>query len=148
MARADRRPRDAVRARRDRRAHRDPGLDELHPFLQPISLSGADGLTLANYTAIFTDPNLSHALVNTLVISLLTATLTAGSALWLALAATRGGRAGRALFDLSFLVFAIPSVVLGMAVLFLYLYLPIPVYGTVWIIVIALTTRYIPGVRA
>ncbi|WP_217169362.1 iron ABC transporter permease [Streptomyces sp. AC512_CC834] len=116
----------------------------LTPFLQPISLDSLGGLSLANYGEIFTDPSLSHALVNTLVISLLTATLTAGFALWLALASARGGRIGRALFDLSFLVFAIPSVVLGVAVLFLYLYLPIPVYGTVWIIIIALTTRYIP----
>ncbi|MFJ2231789.1 ABC transporter permease [Streptomyces halstedii] len=116
----------------------------LTPFLQPIGLDGLGSLGLANYTAIFTNPSLTHALFNTLLISLFTATLTAGLALWLALASTRGGRFGRALFDLSFLVFAIPSVVLGVAVLFLYLYLPIPVYGTVWIIVIALTTRYIP----
>ncbi|MFC8084248.1 ABC transporter permease [Streptomyces sp. NPDC057340] len=116
----------------------------LTPFLQPISLDSLDGLSLANYSSIFTDPHLSHALVNTLVISLLTATLTATFGSWLALASTRGGFVGRVLFDLSFLVFAIPSVVLGMAVLFLYLFVPVPVYGTVWIIVIALTTRYIP----
>ncbi|MFK0170494.1 ABC transporter permease [Streptomyces sp. NPDC090306] len=116
----------------------------LTPFLQPISLSSLDGLSFANYASIFTDPSLSHALLNTLVISLLTATLTAAFGSWLALASTRGGFLGRMLFDLSFLVFAIPSVVLGMAVLFLYLYFPFPVYGTVWIIVIALTTRYIP----
>ncbi|MFI6347115.1 ABC transporter permease [Streptomyces sp. NPDC050560] len=116
----------------------------LTPFLQPITLDNLDGLSLDSYTTIFTDPSLSRAVVNTLVISVLTATLTAVFGSWLALAASRGGRAGRLLFDLSFLVFAIPSVVLGMAVLFLYLYLPIPVYGTVWIIVIALTTRYIP----
>ncbi|MET9262666.1 iron ABC transporter permease [Amycolatopsis sp. NPDC004079] len=116
----------------------------LTPFLQPISLHSIGSLGLANYGTIFTDPNLTHAVVNTLVISLVTATLTAAFGLWLALASSRGGRAGRALFDLSFLVFAVPSVVLGVAVLFLYLFLPIPVYGTIWIIVIALTTRYIP----
>jgi iron(III) transport system permease protein len=116
----------------------------LTPYLQPISLDNLGALSLANYTSIFTNPNLTHAVLNTLAISLITATLTAVFALWLALASTRAGRLGRALFDLSFLVFAIPSVVLGMAVLFLYLYLPIPIYGTIWIIVIALTTRYIP----
>ncbi|GAB3141587.1 iron ABC transporter permease [Amycolatopsis stemonae] len=116
----------------------------LTPFLQPISLKNLGDLGFGNYGAIFTNPSLTHAVVNTLVISLVTATLTAGFGLWLALAATRGGRAGQALFDLSFLVFAVPSVVLGVAVLFLYLFLPIPVYGTIWIIVIALTTRYIP----
>ncbi|WP_344854845.1 iron ABC transporter permease [Amycolatopsis ultiminotia] len=116
----------------------------LTPYLQPISLDSLSGLSFANYGAIFANPSLTHAIVNTLVISLVTATLTAGLGLWLALASARGGRAGRALFDLSFLVFAVPSVVLGVAVLFLYLFLPIPVYGTIWIIVIALTTRYVP----
>ncbi|MBB4683995.1 ABC transporter permease [Amycolatopsis jiangsuensis] len=116
----------------------------LTPFLQPVSLGNLGDLGFGNYAAIFDDPSLTHAIVNTLVISLVTATLTAGFGLWLALASARGGRAGRTLFDLSFLVFAVPSVVLGVAVLFLYLFLPIPVYGTIWIIVIALTTRYIP----
>jgi iron(III) transport system permease protein len=116
----------------------------LTPFLQPFSLHSLGALTGANYAAIVTDPSLTHALVNTLVISIVTATATAGLALWLALAATRGGRIGRWLFDLSFLVFGIPSIVLGVAVLFLYLFIPIQVYGTIWIIVIALTTRYIP----
>ncbi|KAA9159309.1 iron ABC transporter permease [Amycolatopsis acidicola] len=116
----------------------------LTPFLQPISLKNAGQLSFANYKTIFTDPSLTHALLNTLVISVVTATLTAAFGFWLALASSRGGRVGRTLFDMSFLVFAIPSVVLGVAVLFLYLFIPIPVYGTVWIIVIALTTRYIP----
>ncbi|NKQ53180.1 iron ABC transporter permease [Amycolatopsis sp. K13G38] len=116
----------------------------LTPFLQPIRLGSFGSLSFANYAAIFANPALSHALFNTVVISLVTATLTAGFAFWLALASTRGGRVGKALFDLSFLVFAIPSVVLGVAVLFLYLFLPFRVYGTIWIIVIALTTRYIP----
>ncbi|MEV7045338.1 iron ABC transporter permease [Amycolatopsis sp. NPDC051061] len=116
----------------------------LTPFLQPINLHSLGDLGFGNYGAIFSNPSLTHAVVNTLVISLVTATLTAGLGLWLALASTRGGRVGRALFDLTFLVFAVPSVVLGVAVLFLYLFLPIPVYGTIWIIVIALTTRYAP----
>lgn len=116
----------------------------LTPFLRPISVANLHGLGFANYKAIFTNPSLTHAVVNTLVISVVTATLTAAFGFWLALASARGGRLGQALFDLSFLVFAVPGVVLGVAVLFLYLFVPISVYGTIWIIVIALTTRYIP----
>jgi iron(III) transport system permease protein len=48
------------------------------------------------------------------------------------------------IFEATFLVFAIPSVVLGAAVLFVYLYLPIPIYGTPWIITVALITRFLP----
>ncbi len=116
----------------------------LTPFLQPISLHNIHTLTWSNYTAIFTNSSSSQAVLNTLAVSLITATATAVLALWLAIASTRGNRFGRWLFDLSFLVFGIPGVVLGMAVLFLYIYVPIRVYGTIWIIIIALTTRYIP----
>jgi iron(III) transport system permease protein len=38
---------------------------------------------------------------------------------------------------------AFPGVVIGLATLFLYLLLPIPVYGTIWIIVLAMATQFI-----
>jgi iron(III) transport system permease protein len=46
---------------------------------------------------------------------------------------------------LTFVNLAIPTVVLGLAILFIYLGIPAlrPVYGTIWILVIAFTTRYI-----
>jgi iron(III) transport system permease protein len=42
----------------------------------------------------------------------------------------------------------LPGIVLGIAVLRTYLTVPIPIYGTVWIIVVAYVTRYTPfGIR-
>src|SRR5690606_35664233 len=38
---------------------------------------------------------------------------------------------------------AMPGVVIGLATLLIYLILPIGVYGTVWIIIIAMGTQYI-----
>lgn len=48
------------------------------------------------------------------------------------------------LFETTSLAFGVPSVVLGAAVLFLYLFVPVPIYGTVWIIVVALVARFLP----
>ena len=44
--------------------------------------------------------------------------------------------------EASFLVLGVPGVVLGLALVYLYLILPIPIYGTVWIIVVAYVTRF------
>jgi iron(III) transport system permease protein len=44
---------------------------------------------------------------------------------------------------LAFLPHAIPGVVIGLSTLLIYLILPIPVYGTIWIIAIAMGTQYV-----
>jgi iron(III) transport system permease protein len=50
--------------------------------------------------------------------------------------------------DLAFLPLIVPGLVLGVAILFVYLRSPIPVYGTLWILFLAYLTRYIPyGMR-
>jgi iron(III) transport system permease protein len=41
-----------------------------------------------------------------------------------------------------------PGIVMGIAILKMYLVLPIPVYGTIWILVLAFIARYLPyGIR-
>ena len=43
---------------------------------------------------------------------------------------------------------AIPGVILGVALLVVYLRVPLPVYGTLWILFIAYFTRFMPyGLR-
>ncbi|MET0500949.1 MAG: ABC transporter permease subunit, partial [Candidatus Binatia bacterium] len=54
-----------------------------------------------------------------------------------------------ALDFLAFSPIAMPGLVLGIAILWLYLVLPLPVYGTLWILLIAYVTKYLPfGMRA
>jgi iron(III) transport system permease protein len=49
---------------------------------------------------------------------------------------------------LAFAPIAIPSVIVGAAILFTYLVVPIPVYNTIWILLIAYVTLYLPyGMR-
>src|SRR5678809_144316 len=56
---------------------------------------------------------------------------------------------GRWLLDnFASLPMVFPGIVLGLAIMILYLYLPIGVYGTIWIMLIAYVTRFMPyGLR-
>jgi iron(III) transport system permease protein len=65
---------------------------------------------------------------------------------WIALRAVP--KAGWALDSIAFTPIAMPHVLVGAAVLFAYLMLPIPVYNTIWILLIAYVALYIPyGMR-
>jgi iron(III) transport system permease protein len=49
---------------------------------------------------------------------------------------------------MAFIPIAIPSVIIGASILFAYLILPIPIYNTLWILLIAYVTMYLPyGMR-
>ncbi|MFA3840475.1 ABC transporter permease [Streptomyces aureus] len=115
------------------------------PHARPFSWAGLESMTLGNYGDILSSPAIGKIMLNTAEVVLVTATVTTAMSLWIAVAAVRKQfRGSTVLFETTFLVFGVPSVVLGAAVLFLYLYVPIPIYGTVWIIVVALVTRFLP----
>jgi iron(III) transport system permease protein len=56
---------------------------------------------------------------------------------------------GRRVLDLlSFSPIVIPGLVLGLALSFVYLRSPLPIYGTLWILLLSYSTRYLPyGMR-
>lgn len=106
-------------------------------------------MTGANYRAIFENPDSTTALRNSVVLGLGSATVVMavmGFAAWFM---ARSKTRGRWILDaVSSAPIAIPSVVVGVALLFVYLRAPIPVYGTLWILFIAYVTRYLPyGMR-
>ncbi|MBB4689281.1 ABC transporter permease [Amycolatopsis jiangsuensis] len=118
----------------------------LSPFVRPITASGFGSMTLSNYAHIFTAPDIGQTVLNTALIVLFTATASTALSTWIAIAAARKQFPGsKFLFEATSLVFGIPSVVLGFAILFLYVFVPVPpIYDTVWIIVVALVARYLP----
>jgi iron(III) transport system permease protein len=61
---------------------------------------------------------------------------------WIVLRTEIPGR--RILDELSFLPIAVPGIVLGLALLALYVRSPVPIYGTAWILLIAYVTRFLP----
>jgi iron(III) transport system permease protein len=117
----------------------------LSPFSRPITWDGLSDLTFTHFEKILTDPGLGVVMLNTAIVVFVTATVATAMSVWIAVAAHRKSfRGSNLLFESTYLVFGIPSVVLGAAVLFLYLFVPIPIYGTVWIIIVALVTRFLP----
>ncbi len=120
----------------------------LLPYMSGIAMRMVPFLTLDNYRAVLGDSyNLTMAL-NTITVSAGAATmvilLTAGAG-WVA---ARRGPGAWLLDQLATIPLIFPGIVMGVAVMQIYLRLPIPVYGTLWAIVIAYVIRYMPyGMR-
>jgi iron(III) transport system permease protein len=102
-------------------------------------------LTLDNYRTVLGLDLFYQALVNNVFVGLVSATVAALLAAVVAWVVVRTKVRGRKLLDVvAFTPMAFPGIVLGLALLWMYLTLPIPIYGTVWILVIAYVTKYIP----
>jgi len=119
------------------------------PFYMKPSLQALPLLTLDNYAFLFTLPKTTRAVVNSIVLSLGSATLVMLTTSVLAWITVRTRLRGRWLLDnLASLPLIFPGIVMGVALIWVYLTLPIPVYGTIWILLIAYVTRYLPyGMR-
>lgn len=110
---------------------------------------GSTQLTTGNYTLVLNSPAILQSLANSFVIASVSATVVVLMASLVAWCMVRGQVPGRALLDqLASLPLVFSGVVLGLAVLILYVRSPIPVYGTVWILVVAYVTAFLPyGLR-
>jgi iron(III) transport system permease protein len=120
------------------------------PFYSPPSHYTLTHMSLSNYPAEWHDPVFRHAVLNSLYLGLGAATavmLLTAVASWLVVRTRLRGRT--AVDHLAFLPIAIPGLVLGTAILFVYLRTGwLPIYGTLWILFIAYLTRYMPyGMR-
>jgi iron(III) transport system permease protein len=119
------------------------------PYYSSPSLESLSRATLGHYSAAVTHQGTLVAVRNSLVVCAGAATavvLVAALAAWLVV---RTRARGRWLVDgLASLPIAVPGVVLGAALLVVYLRVPLPIYGTLWILFIAYMTRYLPyGMR-
>ena len=53
------------------------------------------------------------------------------------------------MYRIAFIPIVIPEIVLGVILIWVYLTLPIPIYGTIWVLLLAYITRFMPyGMRA
>ncbi len=121
----------------------------LQRFYSVPSLNALQNLSFDNYRAVLDYPNVGMAIVNSIVLALLTATLVmalSGVVAWIVL---RTKISGRVLLDtIASLPLAIPGIVVGLAIMIAYLALPVGIYGTIWILLIAYMTRFLPyGMR-
>jgi iron(III) transport system permease protein len=118
----------------------------LQPFFAMPSARTFARITLRHYTDLTELSQFHRALWNTLTIAPIVGTATMLLATLISWNATRGRFRGGAIPDfLTFVNLAVPTVVFGLALLFVYLSFPPlqPIYGTIWILVIAFTTRYL-----
>jgi iron(III) transport system permease protein len=121
----------------------------LLPYYQAPSLQALDSVTLDNYSRIFDMPGVAQAFKNSTILALGSATtvmLFMSVVAWLSL---KSKLRGRRFFDtLASVPLALPGLVLGVALIFIYLRSPLPIYGTLFILFIAYVTRYMPyGMR-
>ena len=119
----------------------------LLPFYQPVSAGALGRLTLDNYRAIFSSDHV-ELIANTLLVAATTATLAVALTFVAAWLVVRRAPGGWALERLASIPLVFPGLVLGIAVMQLFLHLPVPLYGTLGILIWAFVINYLPyGMR-
>jgi iron(III) transport system permease protein len=118
-------------------------------FYQPPSLAAFKSMSLDNYRELLGLSQAMTALKNSLFLGIGTATLVMAAMAVAAWIVVRSRIPGRQLVDqFAFVPLVIPGLVLGLALSFVYLRSPVPIYGTIFILLIAYCTRYMPyGMR-
>ena len=100
--------------------------------------------TLRNYVFLFESGSTLRSFWNTLIVSGLGALLGVMLASMIGYFTLRLRPPGYRLLDFSAsLTFGVPGVVIGLGLLWAYAYLPVPIYGTLAILIIAFTTRFL-----
>ena len=107
-------------------------------------------LTLEHYRSNLTDGRTYRALQNSIFLAVVGATLCMLLASVTAYVTTKTRAKGRGLIEaLSFIPWAFPGTALAIGLLWTYVYIPLPIYGTIWILMIGYITRFLPyGLRA
>lgn len=109
---------------------------------QTPSLQALQASSFEAYGKVLADPTFRQATINTFVVAILSASLVTALGALLAWAIVRETLPGRSVLDfVTFTSIGIPSVIAGLAVMMLYLTVPLPVYGTIWILVLAYSYR-------
>ncbi|HEY7068033.1 MAG TPA: ABC transporter permease subunit [Chloroflexota bacterium] len=114
----------------------------LLPYYQSPSWEALSQLSLAAYGEVLRNPRVGPAALNTVVLMVAAATLATILSVLIAWVSLRlRVRGARLLESLAFSALAIPSIVVALAVLLVYIRTPI--YGTVWILVVGHLTTYL-----
>ena len=123
------------------------GWTSLMPYQTVISAATFKLITFANHRDFLANPRVVAATEHSLVIAVTAATAVAVLSLLVAWMTTRLKVPGARLIDvLAFVPLAIPGVMIGVALVYVYIALnPIlPIYGSIWIIAIAYLTQFLP----
>jgi iron(III) transport system permease protein len=114
-------------------------------FFQPPSLATLALLKLVNYERLWASDTTRWAFKNSLILGATSATTTVAFVTLIAWIVARTKVPGRKLLDfLAFVPIAVPGIVLGISLIWLYLNFPLPIYGTLWILWLAYMIKYMP----
>ena len=120
----------------------------LMPFTQSITRRGFSLMTLDNFRTVFHSTFYLDLVWQTLLMSAGAATCVMGLTVIAGWLAVRRRPGGWLLDQLATAPLIFPGIVLGVAMIQIYLAVPIPIYGTLWAFVLAFTIRYLPyGMR-
>ncbi|MPZ93420.1 MAG: ABC transporter permease subunit [Propionibacteriales bacterium] len=110
---------------------------------QPITADGFALLSWDNYRAVLDSDLVQRAFVNSTFLGIASAAVVVLLMTVVAWITVKTSIPGRMWLDhLSFAPIAIPAVAMGVAFLWLYLSVPIPVYGTIWILFLLYVARF------
>lgn len=126
------------------------GYVATQPFFSPPSLDSFGSFTLENFAGVLSGGESLRAIRNSLLLGVGAATVVAAItavASWMAVRSRSRGR--WAIEQLTGVPLVVPGLVMGLALLTVYLRVPAPIFGTLWILLIAYVTRYLPyGMRS
>ena len=118
-------------------------------FYSVPSIEAIQRMTFEPYRTVLDHPGLWRSVWNSLVLAVGSATLIMLVTSVICWIVVKTKLPGRWLLDnIASLPMVFPGIVLGLSIMILYLYVPIGIYGTIWIMLIAYVTRFLPyGLR-
>lgn len=123
----------------------------LLPGYEPPSAKALHDITLANYRQIWTAPNLVRSVRNSVLTAVISGAVVTVLSAVVAYIVVKARIRGRHLLDgLATMPIAVPSIIMGVGILYWYLVAPLPfhLYGTLIILIVAFVTISLPyGLR-
>jgi iron(III) transport system permease protein len=125
-------------------------LTSVLPYFHAPTWETLQLLTLKHYRQVLASERIYRAVLNSLFLSITGATIAMFLSAIIAYITVKTKVAGRGLLEgLTFIPWAFPGTALGIGLLWGYVYFPIPIYGTIWILLIGYVTRFLPyGLRS
>lgn len=116
----------------------------LQPFYAAPSADSISRITFDAYAELRGSTEFRSSLLNTFVLAFATSlsVMVLGLLVSWILVRTRS-RFNTLLDVVAFVPHAMPGIIIGISILLIYLYLPVPIYGTIWIMVVALATQWL-----
>jgi iron(III) transport system permease protein len=118
------------------------------PFYEGVSLEGLARFTLRNYAEVLKPGGFRQPIINTMILGVVTASVIGPFTALCAWLAVRRYKGAWLLDQLATMPLIFPSIVMGVALMQVFLASPIPLYGTLTSVIIAVTIRHLPyGMR-